>query len=38
MDHPRPCGCKGCRVCLICENEYGITKKDYFQQFKVRTI
>ncbi|VVC95368.1 unnamed protein product [Leptidea sinapis] len=20
---PRPCGCKGCRTCLICENQYG---------------
>ncbi|XP_072943692.1 alpha-ketoglutarate-dependent dioxygenase alkB homolog 4 [Epargyreus clarus] len=20
---PRPCGCKGCRTCLICETQYG---------------
>lgn len=23
MVQPRPCGCKGCRTCLICETEYG---------------
>ncbi|XP_026757736.2 alpha-ketoglutarate-dependent dioxygenase alkB homolog 4 [Galleria mellonella] len=23
MTKPRPCGCKGCRTCLICETEYG---------------
>ncbi|XP_066997753.1 alpha-ketoglutarate-dependent dioxygenase alkB homolog 4 [Anabrus simplex] len=27
MDKPRPCGCKGIRTCLICENEYGIQKE-----------
>ncbi|KAK4877539.1 hypothetical protein RN001_010045 [Aquatica leii] len=27
MDKPRPCGCKGCRTCLICEKEFGITNK-----------
>lgn len=26
MDKPRPCGCKGCRTCLICEKDYGISK------------
>lgn len=26
MDKPRPCGCKGRRTCLICEENYGITK------------
>lgn len=23
---PRPCGCKGCRTCLICETQYGADK------------
>ncbi|XP_063821506.1 alpha-ketoglutarate-dependent dioxygenase alkB homolog 4 [Ostrinia nubilalis] len=23
MTKPRPCGCKGCRTCLICETQYG---------------
>ncbi|RVE54772.1 hypothetical protein evm_000539 [Chilo suppressalis] len=23
MTKPRPCGCKGCRTCLICETHYG---------------
>lgn len=23
MFHPRPCGCKGQRTCLVCENNYG---------------
>lgn len=27
MDKPRPCGCKGCRTCLICESDYGISAK-----------
>ncbi|CAH0547754.1 unnamed protein product [Brassicogethes aeneus] len=27
MDKPRPCGCKGCRTCLICEKDYGIQKQ-----------
>ncbi|XP_018570128.1 alpha-ketoglutarate-dependent dioxygenase alkB homolog 4 [Anoplophora glabripennis] len=27
MDRPRPCGCKGCRTCLICEAEYKIDIK-----------
>ncbi|XP_065171766.1 LOW QUALITY PROTEIN: alpha-ketoglutarate-dependent dioxygenase alkB homolog 4-like [Atheta coriaria] len=26
MDTCRPCGCKGCRTCLLCEEEYGIKK------------
>ncbi|KAJ2952557.1 hypothetical protein O0L34_g6879 [Tuta absoluta] len=26
MTKPRPCGCKGCRTCLICETEYGADK------------
>lgn len=26
MDKPRPCGCKGCRTCLICEKEFGLSK------------
>ncbi|RZC33816.1 hypothetical protein BDFB_003819 [Asbolus verrucosus] len=28
MNKPRPCGCKGCRTCLICEKNYGITSKN----------
>lgn len=27
MDQPRPCGCKGCRTCLICEKNYGVQNK-----------
>lgn len=23
MTKPRPCGCKGCRTCLVCETQYG---------------
>lgn len=23
MTKPRPCGCKGCRTCLICETQFG---------------
>ncbi|GAB0095234.1 alpha-ketoglutarate-dependent dioxygenase alkB homolog 4 [Sergentomyia squamirostris] len=34
MDHPRPCGCKGCRTCLLCEEEYGIIKKDYLSRYQ----
>ncbi|XP_017773547.1 PREDICTED: alpha-ketoglutarate-dependent dioxygenase alkB homolog 4 [Nicrophorus vespilloides] len=26
MDTSRPCGCKGCRTCLLCESTYGIQK------------
>ncbi|XP_047988478.1 alpha-ketoglutarate-dependent dioxygenase alkB homolog 4 isoform X2 [Leguminivora glycinivorella] len=26
MTQPRPCGCKGCRTCLICETQYGADK------------
>ncbi|KAJ9596707.1 hypothetical protein L9F63_012265 [Diploptera punctata] len=29
MDTTRPCGCKGIRTCLICEEEYGISQKDF---------
>jgi hypothetical protein len=29
MASVRPCGCKGIRTCLICEQEYGIAKKDF---------
>ncbi|XP_069703124.1 alpha-ketoglutarate-dependent dioxygenase alkB homolog 4 isoform X2 [Periplaneta americana] len=29
MDTTRPCGCKGIRTCLICEQEFGIIRKDY---------
>ncbi|XP_013190066.2 alpha-ketoglutarate-dependent dioxygenase alkB homolog 4 [Amyelois transitella] len=31
MTKPRPCGCKGCRTCLICETQYGAEK--FKQQF-----
>lgn len=27
MNLPRPCGCKGCRTCLLCEKTYNITLK-----------
>ncbi|XP_019873403.2 alpha-ketoglutarate-dependent dioxygenase alkB homolog 4 [Aethina tumida] len=27
MDQPRPCGCKGCRTCLLCEKDYDIIKE-----------
>ncbi|CAL4063575.1 unnamed protein product, partial [Meganyctiphanes norvegica] len=30
MFHPRPCGCKGKRTCLVCENEYGAYKDTEF--------
>lgn len=26
MTKPRPCGCKGCRTCLICETQHGAAK------------
>lgn len=26
MTKPRPCGCKGCRTCLVCETQYGADK------------
>lgn len=26
INKPRPCGCKGCRTCLVCENNYGINR------------
>lgn len=26
MTKPRPCGCKGCRTCLICETQHGADK------------
>ncbi|KAG7306909.1 hypothetical protein JYU34_007016 [Plutella xylostella] len=26
MTIPRPCGCKGCRTCLICETQFGAEK------------
>lgn len=38
MDYPRPCGCKGCRTCLKCEEEYNIRKKDFSNIFKVSQI
>ncbi|XP_055713522.1 alpha-ketoglutarate-dependent dioxygenase alkB homolog 4 [Phlebotomus papatasi] len=34
MDYPRPCGCKGCRTCLLCEKEYGINKKDFMAKYQ----
>lgn len=27
LNKPRPCGCKGCRTCLQCEQTYGLTTK-----------
>lgn len=27
MNQSRPCGCKGCRTCLLCEKTYNITLK-----------
>jgi len=30
MFHPRPCGCKGQRTCLVCEKEYGAHKTTEF--------
>lgn len=35
MDHPRPCGCKGCRTCLVCEQTYQIEKENLFDKFSV---
>ncbi|EFA08384.1 alpha-ketoglutarate-dependent dioxygenase alkB homolog 4 [Tribolium castaneum] len=29
MDKPRPCGCKGCRTCLICESTFGLSAKKF---------
>ncbi|KAF5286115.1 hypothetical protein FQA39_LY16398 [Lamprigera yunnana] len=29
MNKSRTCGCKGCRTCLICEKECGITNKTF---------
>ncbi|XP_055639832.1 alpha-ketoglutarate-dependent dioxygenase alkB homolog 4 [Toxorhynchites rutilus septentrionalis] len=26
MDHPRPCGCKGRRTCLICEKDFNLER------------
>lgn len=28
MNQPRPCGCKGCRTCLLCEEKFNIVKKE----------
>ncbi|KAJ8980086.1 hypothetical protein NQ317_017103 [Molorchus minor] len=30
MDRPRPCGCKGRRSCLICEEEYALNNQSNF--------
>lgn len=27
MDKSRTCGCKGCRTCLLCENDFGLSKE-----------
>lgn len=35
MDGPRPCGCKGCRTCLICEEEFNLQEKPYVKHYKV---
>lgn len=37
MDYPRPCGCKGCRTCLVCEKECGIGEKSQEILYKVNT-
>jgi alkylated DNA repair protein alkB family protein 4 len=29
MDKPRPCGCKGCRTCLLCEKKFGLIPKKF---------
>lgn len=29
LNQTRPCGCKGCRTCLICEVSYGISPPEY---------
>ncbi|KAJ6649936.1 Alpha-ketoglutarate-dependent dioxygenase alkB like 4 [Pseudolycoriella hygida] len=36
MDYPklRLCGCKGCRTCLVCEEELGIEKANLLDVFK----
>lgn len=35
MNTVRPCGCKGCRTCLLCEKEFNILDKpSYFQLFQ----
>lgn len=31
MDTCRPCGCKGCRTCLLCEEQFNISKQDDLQ-------
>lgn len=36
MDGPRPCGCKGCRTCLVCEKEFNINEKPYINEYKVK--
>jgi hypothetical protein len=38
MASVRPCGCKGIRTCLICEQEYGIAKKDFLAMRQVCMI
>lgn len=32
MFHPRPCGCKGQRTCLVCENEHGAKATEFFNE------
>ncbi|XP_055683957.1 alpha-ketoglutarate-dependent dioxygenase alkB homolog 4 [Lutzomyia longipalpis] len=34
MDYPRPCGCKGRRSCLLCENEYGIKQENFLAKYQ----
>ncbi|XP_055389442.1 alpha-ketoglutarate-dependent dioxygenase alkB homolog 4 [Condylostylus longicornis] len=34
MNQIRSCGCKGCRTCLLCEKEYNLNKKGFFEQFQ----
>lgn len=35
MDYPRPCGCKGRRTCLKCEQEYNFDEKSFISAYKV---
>uniref|UniRef100_T1H2J4 Uncharacterized protein n=1 Tax=Megaselia scalaris TaxID=36166 RepID=T1H2J4_MEGSC len=36
MNTLRPCGCKGIRTCLECEQSFAIDKKDFFQDYQSR--
>lgn len=34
METVRPCGCKGIRTCLVCENEYGLSRSELAENLK----